>query len=130
MTLAFDTSILISIEKEDKEVINKINELRKTHQIPPQLPFIVYYEFLNGLKIGKPRKYKELLEFLNNFSVLQTTKNTADILSDLKIKYDKLEISLPLADLLIASQAIENHLTLVTEDKDFEKIEELKKIIL
>ncbi|HLC36504.1 MAG TPA: PIN domain-containing protein [archaeon] len=32
--------------------------------------------------------------------------------------------------MLIASQAIENNLTLITKDKDFEKIEELQKIVL
>ena len=130
MSLAFDTSILIDIEKEDKNIINKIKELSRIYKIPAQIPFITYYEFLRGLKMGKPKKYKNLLEFINNFNVLKTTKNTADILSDLKIKYDKLEISLSLADLLISSQIMENQLTLVTRDNDFEKIKEIKKIIL
>ena len=39
-------------------------------------------------------------------------------------------MTLALADLLISSQVIENNLILVTMDKDFEKIESLKKIIL
>lgn len=130
MTLAFDTSILIAIEKGDEQVINKLEELSKLHKLAPQLPFISYYEFLKGLKIRKPKKFKELLEFVNKFNVLGTTKNTAEILSDLKIKYDKIGESLPLADFLIASQVIETNLTLVTQDKDFEKIKELKKIVL
>ena len=130
MTLAFDTSILIAIEKGDKNIISKVEELSKIHKLYPQLPFISYYEFLKGLKMRMPKKYKELLEFINQFNVLETTKNTAEILADLKINYDKLGLVLPLADLLIASQAIENHLVLVTKDKDFEKIKELKKVVL
>ena len=130
MSLAFDTSILIEIEKEDNQIIKRLKELKKLHPIPAQLPFVSHYEFLKGLKIGKPKNYHELISFLNSFSVLQTTIKTSDILSDLKIKYDRLGISLSLADLLIASQVIENQLILVTMDKDFEKIEEVKKIIL
>lgn len=130
MTLAFDTSILIAIEKGDKHIIYKLKELSRLHKLAPQLPFISYYEFLKGLKIRKPKKYKELLDFVSGFNVLETTKTTAEILSDLKIKYDKLETGLPLADFFVASQVIETNLTLVTQDKDFEKIRELKKIVL
>jgi len=130
MTLAFDTSVLIEIERKDEDSLGKLREFSKIHKLLPQLPFISYYEFLKGLKIRKPKKYKELLDFVNGFSVLDITKNTASILADLKIKYDNLGISLPLADLLIASQVIENNLTLVTKDKDFEKINEIKRIIL
>lgn len=129
MTLAFDTSILIAIEKKDERVIKELDKLSKLHKLAPQLPFIAYYEFLRGLKIGKPKKYAELREFVEQFNVLNTTKSTAEILSDLKMKYDSVGESLPLADLLIASQIIENNLTLITKDKDFEKIKELKKII-
>ena len=68
--------------------------------------------------------------FLKKFNILQTTNSSAEILSDLKIKYDKKGMSLPLADLLSASIVIDNSLILVTKDRDFEKIEELKKIIL
>jgi len=130
MSLAFDTSILIEIEKENKEILKRLQELRGSYPLPVQLPFISYYEFLRGLKIGNPKNYDELMDFLNSFNVLRTTNKTADILSDLRIKYDGLGIILNLADLLIASQAIENQLIVVTRDKDFEKIQEVKKIIL
>jgi len=39
-------------------------------------------------------------------------------------------MEIPLADLIIASIAIENDMLLVTQDKDFKKIKELKKIII
>ncbi len=130
MTLVFDTSILIDIEKGVEKTIGKIEELSKTHKTPAEIAFISYYEFLRGLKIGKPKKYKNLLRFINNFNVIKINNTTADILSDLKIKYDKLGITLNLADLLIASQVIENRFILVTKDNHFSKIEELNKIIL
>jgi len=130
MSLAFDTSILIGIERKDDIIIQKLKKLSKIYPLPAQLPFMSYFEFLIGLKKRKPKKYSELMEFLNNFYTLQTTNKTAEILADLKIKYDSQGIALSLTDLMIASQAMENHLTLVTTDKDFEKIQELKKIVL
>ena len=48
----------------------------------------------------------------------------------MKYKYDKKGETLPLADFLIASQVIENNMLLVTADKDFDKIEELRKIVI
>jgi len=130
MSLAFDTSILIDIERQDKKVLKKLKELSTIYPLKPQLPLISHFEFLYGLKRKKPKRFNELLIFLNKFQLLQTTEKTSEILSDLKLKYDQIGISLSLSDLLIASQVIENNLILVTKDKDFEKIEEVKRIIL
>jgi len=67
---------------------------------------------------------------LNSFPLLDLGFKTSDILSDLKLKYEKKGLSFSLSDLLIAAQVIENDLILVTRDRDFEGIRELKKIIL
>lgn len=130
MSLVFDTSILIAIEGGDKETINKLENLYKSYLSSPQLTFISFFEYLIGLKIRKSKSFQTNLIFLKKFNVLHTTDSSAEILSDLKIKYDKKGIALSLADLLSASIVIDNNLVLVTKDKDFEKIEELKKIIL
>jgi len=130
MSLVFDTSILIAIERGDKETISRLGDLYKSYQSSPQLTFISFFEYLIGLKIRKSKSFQTNLIFLKKFNVLHTTISSAEILSDLKIKYDRKGISLSLADLLSASIVIDNSLTLVTKDKDFEKIEELKKIIL
>lgn len=130
MSLAFDTSILIELERKNPEVIKKIDKLAHNYPAYPQLPFISYYEFIRGLKIKKDKNYGKKLAFVDKFNILKTSKRTAEILADLRIKYEKIGFSFPLADLFISAQAIENQLILVTRDKDFEKIEELKKIIL
>lgn len=130
MSLVFDTSILIAIERRDKETINKLKNLYDSHPSSPQLTFISFFEYLIGLKIRKNKFFQTNLIFLKKFNVLHTTISSAEILSDLKIKYDQKGVALSLADLLSASIVIDNSLILVTKDKDFEKIEELKKIIL
>lgn len=80
--------------------------------------------------MNKSKNYDEKASFLNKFNMLRTTKRTAEILSDLKIKYDLHGKTFSLADLYIASQVIENNLVLITLDKDFSSIEELNKINL
>lgn len=130
MGLVFDTSVLIAIEKRDKETKNKLEDLYKSYPSSPQLTFVSFFEYLVGLKIRKNKSFQNNLIFLKKFNVLHTTISSAEILSDLKIKYDKKGTPLSLADLLSASIVIDNSLILVTLDKDFEKIEELKKIII
>ena len=130
MSLAFDTSILIQLERKNPEIIREMEKIISSYPTPPQLPFISYYEFIMGLKIKMPKDYEKKFAFVNKFNILKTSKKTAEILAELRIKYEKTGISFPLADLFIAAQSLENHLILVTRDRDFEKIEELKKIIL
>ena len=126
MTLILDTSVLINLENERVGTIEKLSSLRKIHVDRPKISFISYFEFIHGLRRKQPHnKYNSLL-FIESFDVIQTTKTTAKILSLLKEKYGELSHS----DLFIASQTIENGMILVTEDRDFEKIAELDKIIL
>ena len=130
MSLVFDTSILIAIERAEKETVEKLEKLQKVYPAPPQLTFVSFFEYLIGLKTFKNKSFESNFAFLKKFNVLHTTNSSADILSDLKIKYDRKGISLSLADLLSASIVADNNLILVTKDTDFEKIEELKKILL
>ncbi len=129
MILVFDTSILIELERKNNQIINKLKELVKIYPAPAQISFMSYFEFYDGLIEKNIKNKNKSLEFINKFEVIQTTKRTAEILSDLKQRCTKQGISLPLADLLIASQAIEKNFILITRDSDFNKIEELNKII-
>ncbi len=130
MTLVMDTSILIDIERRKEETINKLNNLIKKYPSPAKITFINEFEFKFGLEKHEPKNKEKALVFLNNFSVIQTSKKTAGILAKLKYKYDRKGIVIPLADLLIASLVIENSMVLLTKDNDFLKIEELEKIVL
>ena len=81
------------------------------------------------MKRNPKRKEKEI-EILDSFICLNASKRTAQILTDLRIKYSEKGIQLSLADLIIASTAKEHDLILVTKDNHFSKIEEINKIIL
>lgn len=130
MSLVIDTSVLISLEKGDKSTISSMEDFKKNHIAPPSITFINYFEFLYGIRERNPKNKSDALSFVELFEFLDITKRTAIILSDLKYKYEKLGKSFSLSDLLIASQTIENGMMLVTKDKHFQEIEELKKIIL
>ena len=130
MTLLLDTSILIAIQRDDKEVIKKIEDLKKSHFQPASISFISYFEFYSGLIEKNIKNRQFMIDFLNKFNCLKASSITAEILASLKHKYDEKGIVIGLADLIIASHAKESNMTLITQDKIFEKIDEINKIVL
>lgn len=130
MTLVLDTSVIIDIERRDNATLEKLKGLAEIHPAPASITFINYFEFVYGLRAKAPKNKEKALAFINIFHFLEPTKKTADIMSALRYKYERLGISFSLSDILIASQAIENNMTLVTKDRRFQDIEELDKIIL
>jgi predicted nucleic acid-binding protein len=127
--LVLDSSVLVGIQKNDTEIKKRLQGLSEMHPEAPSITFINLFEYLIGLKFLTRRK-DEALRLIQNFNILNTTDSTARMMSVLKFKYDKKGITLPLADLIIASLVIENRMILVTKDRDFEKIEELEKEII
>ena len=130
MTLLLDTSILIEIQRKDKEIIQKLDELTKIHFQPASISFINYFEFYFGLFDKSIRNRQNMIEFINKFNCLKASIITAQILAELKNKYEKRGMIIGLADLIVASHAKENNMMLITRDKTFEKIDEINKIIV
>lgn len=123
--LLLDTSILIRQQKGDVIVRKSLSSLSKHFPAKPSVAFINIFEYFMGIKQLTKRK-NEAIKFLENFDIINTTENTAEVMASLRFKYDNVGIHLSLADLIIASLAIENNMTLVTSDKDFQNIKELK----
>jgi predicted nucleic acid-binding protein len=130
MTLVFDTSILIDLDRKVDSTIEKIKLLSKKYSSIASITFINEFEFHFGINQRNPKNKERALSLLAKFIVLHTTKKTSSLLAKLKQKYEKQGFLLPLADLLIATLVIENSMILVTKDKDFEKIEELTTIFI
>ncbi len=130
MTILLDTSVLIEIERENKEVIGKLESFKKLHPSLPTISFIVYFEVLEGIIKRNPKRKEKEIEILNSFTCLSASKRTAQILTDLRVKYAERGIQLSLADLIVASTAKEYDLLLITKDNHFKHIEEINKIIL
>lgn len=129
MILTLDTSILINLEQANHQTIEKLKKLSAIHHAPAHLTFISYFEFYYGIMNRSPKNIQIAYEFLQKFPVLQPTKRTAEILAKLRKDHEKKGQTLPLADLLIASQVQEHNLLLVTKDKDFQIFEGIQKVI-
>lgn len=125
MHLIFDTSVIIELQRKNHEVIRKIEELRKIYPAPPKIEFITYFEFLEGISNKSEKNQQDSRIFIELFDMLNITKNTARNLVMLRKLYE-----LPIPDLLIAAQVMENNCFLVTRDKDFECIKEIDKEVI
>jgi len=130
MILTLDTSILIDLEEAVPQTIETLKKLCSVHSSPACLTFIPYFEFYFGIIERSPKNYQKAYEFLQKFPVLQPTKRTAELLGTLRKQHEIKGQTLPLADLLIASQVQEHNLLLVTKDKDFQIFLNVQKIIL
>lgn len=125
MYLIFDTSILIELDRGDMNAIKKVSELIKIYPSPAKISFISYFEFLYGLRNKSEKNREKSIKFIEKFDIIQTSKETAHILVNLKKNHE-----LPLPDLLIAAHVKEKGGILLTKDGDFNKIKEINKIIL
>lgn len=130
MTLVLDSSVIFPLEKSDKVVREKLRDVEQKYVGPPSITFITYFEFLFGITDRNFKNREKAVAFIDKFDILPVTKRTAKILSDLKYTYEKSGISLSLSDMMIASQVIEKGMILVTCDKDFAKINEVKTIFI
>src|SRR3989344_8901761 len=104
MSLIFDTSVLIDIDNRNTQVLSKLNELSRVYSGRGQITFMSYFEFIFGLNEKSLKNKEKSLQFINYFECLHTTNSTAEILSNLKHKYEKKGIMFMLSDLLIAAQ--------------------------
>jgi len=129
MPAIVDTSILIRHQKGDAEIKRELRSVFERYPAAPFITFINMFEFLMGINLWTKNKI-DAIDFLKSFNVINTTEETAEIMVSLRLKYDKQGTVFSLSDLIIASLAIENDMVLITSDRDFEKIEELKKEII
>ncbi len=130
MGLLLDTNILIALQLKQKNIVDAVDNLTAIHIEPPAISFINYFEFYYGLFDKSIKSRTTQTAFIKKFNCLKATDITAEILAELKYKYEKQGVVIPLADVIIASHAKEYNLVLVTHDKAFEKIEEIKKVII
>lgn len=127
--ILLDTNILIELERGNKEIISMLEEMSQKHSTP-SLPFPVFSEYYYGyLKKGR-KDVQTALERLDEFEILNSTRKSAMLFSEIKYNLEKTGQIISDMDLLIASICIDNNATLITADKQFEKVKDLNKIIL
>ncbi len=120
-----DTDILIFILKNNKNVIEKSKEYQQEFgQL--KISELTYYECLRGYKNNKSTKKLELfLKLIEMIEVIPLTKNIYNKASEIYVKLRNTGFPTGEFDLLIATTAIENDLSIVTNNtKHYMKIKE------
>ena len=129
MGIVIDTSVLIEIEKNNQVVLLKLDKLGslkgEIHITSP-----TYAEFYLGLLKLSKEKFEKEKQRLNNYRLLNTTKNSSRLLAEIKHDISKIGIAIPVFDLFIASIAIDSKMPLVTLDEHFKKIPNLNIVLI
>ncbi|MCA6373877.1 MAG: type II toxin-antitoxin system VapC family toxin [Cytophagales bacterium] len=122
-----DTDILSFYFKGDSKVVDKFNDYLKEFDVI-NVSIITYYEILGGLRFKKAeRQIKEFEEFVSNNTIIHISEQSAKLSGDIYADLRQKGITIGTSDILIAGIAIENELTLVTNnERHYESIKGLK----
>ena len=129
MKYLLDTGILIELEHKNKKVVELLKDIVKDFSLL-HISLFSYAEFYYGYLLKSSEVKKEAEDFLDIFNQLTLTRASAKRFCGLDYKYSKQGVGVKPFDLLMASIAIEENLTLLTMDSDFERVDEVSKIIL
>lgn len=128
--LVLDTNILIELVSHNPSIIK---ELQKILEKYPSMPYITspsYSEFLYGYIKKDSKNQEKAKEFLEQFTLLHTTKASSRILAELKHELESKGKTIPIFDMLIASIVLDKKASFITLDEHFRNIPELKVMIL
>lgn len=122
-----DTDILSFYFKGNALVVQRFDRyLKEFDQI--NISIITYYEVLAGLKFKKAEKQiHDFEDFVNNNNLIHITEASVKLSGDIYASLRRQGITIGTSDILIAGIAIENALTLITNnEKHYESIQGLK----
>ncbi|HMI64727.1 MAG TPA: type II toxin-antitoxin system VapC family toxin [Cyclobacteriaceae bacterium] len=121
-----DTDILSFYFKGDIKVVERFSQYLREFDLI-NLSIITYYEILGGLKFKKAEKQiQEFEDFINNNNIIHISEESARISGDIYADLRQRGITIGTSDILIAGVAMENGLTLVTNnEKHYEPIQGL-----
>ena len=120
-----DTNIVSHIVRNESRVIQKLFSL-PTSAI--YISVITYAEIQYGLqkRPGAKTLRNTINELLKRVEIIEWDQRAANVYGKLRAELEVLGKSIDSMDLLIASQAIANKMTLVSDDKVFVNIKVLK----
>jgi tRNA(fMet)-specific endonuclease VapC len=122
-----DTDILTYFLKGDSDVVQNLNIYLDYYDVL-EINLITYYEILSGLLAKNALKQLTVFEdFISENIILPVTEKSIKISAEIYATLRKAGNSLDDVDLLIAGVAIENDMTLITNNvKHFSRIPGLK----
>ena len=112
-----DTDILSFYFKGDSKVVQGFGEYLAEFDLI-NISIITYYEILGGLKFKKAHKQIVAFEeFISNNNIIHLSEESAKISGDIYADLRQRGITIGTSDILIAGLAIENGLTLITNNE-------------
>jgi len=127
--IVLDTNILIEFEVHNVELIKFLQNLTKKFPSRPYITSANYSEFLYGFIKESPKKQEKAVEFLEDYKLLNTSKNSSMLLAKIKYELEKKGKMIPIFDVLIASIVMDKKAMLITFDEHFKNIEGLEVVI-
>ena len=130
MNYVLDTSVLIQIRKGNMSFKDAISKVIDVESGDVYITLITFSEYYYGCLTASKMGQEDCLNFLNAFKHLTLTKAGAILYARLKHKYKEKGLPVSPLDLLIAALTIDAGMMLITLDRGFAKIEELKKVFI
>ncbi len=121
-----DTDILSFYFKGEERVVMRFGEyLKEFDQV--NISILTCYEIIAGLKFKKAgRQLQDFEGFINDNNIINISEESAKISGDIYADLSLRGITIGTSDILIAGIAIENGLTLITNnEKHYESIQGL-----
>ena len=121
-----DSDILIYFLKGEKEVVEKLSRIPIDDLYTSRINYTeLIYGAYNSVRVEK--NLKIIVSFLDNFKILEFDKNSSLIFAKEKARLKKNGNIIADMDLMIASIAIQNDCTLITNNfKHFERVQNLQ----
>lgn len=121
-----DTDISSFYFKGEERVVTRFGEYLKEFDLV-NISILTYYEIIAGLKFKKAgRQLQDFEGFTNDNNIINISEESARISGDIYADLRQTGITIGTSDILIAGIAIENGLTLITNnEKHYESIQGL-----
>ena len=118
-----DTSIIVDIFIGEQEIIEKTSRLRELY-----IPSIVLGELYVGVNraANKTKHLKKLNEFLESCKIVDVNRETAEYYGSIMADLYKKGKPIPTNDVWIAAVAQQHNCIVVTRDKHFKEIKDIK----
>lgn len=120
--ISLDTNIVIRLFKNDPIVVQKLTSSTSIYLTVP-----VIAELLYGAEnsVRKEENLKNYNKFIDECNILPLTRKTAEQYSKIRMRLKQRGNPIPENDLWVAAACIENQISLISEDKHFDFIEDL-----
>ena len=128
--IVLDTNILIELVSHNTLIIKELQKVLEKYPSTPYIASPSYSEFLYGYVKKAAKEQEKAKEFLEQFTLLHTTKNSSLLLAKLKHELESKGKTIPIFDILIASIVLDKKANFITLDEHFKNISGLNVIIL